>query len=127
MNYPEKYYYTEEHEWADYDEADSIVTIGITEFAQSELGDIVFLELPDTGEEVDAGDAIGTIEAVKTVADLYSPVSGIVVEVNTALEDSPELINEDPFNEGWILKVQITDSDELTELLSLEDYKGLVD
>ena len=110
MDYPKKYYYTEEHEWADFDKDQNEATIGITDFAQSELGDIVFLELPEKGEEVHAGDAMGTIEAVKTVADLFSPVTGKIAEVNPALDDSP-----------------VSDATEFDALLSLEDYKKLVD
>jgi len=125
MDFPEDLQYTEEHEWTKLDESNNTVTVGITDFAQSELGDIVFLELPDTGSDVNAGDPLGTIEAVKTVADIYAPVSGTVLELNEALSDSPELINEDPYGEGWILKIEIKDSAELKQLLSVEKYKEL--
>ncbi|MBS1271491.1 MAG: Glycine cleavage system H protein [Candidatus Marinimicrobia bacterium] len=127
MDYPENLLYTEEHEWADYNEDAGTVTIGITDFAQSELGDIVFLELPDVSEEISAGDVLGTIEAVKTVADIYSPVSGTVSGINEELEDSPELVNDDPFGDGWIVKVTVSEPAELEELLSIDEYKKLID
>lgn len=127
MSFPDDLKYTEEHEWAKYDESQGIVTIGITEFAQSELGDIVFLELPDIGSEAKAGEPMGTIEAVKTVADLYSPVTGIVSDVNEALDDAPELINDDPYGKGWILKIEVSDPQELEGLLSAEKYKTLTE
>ncbi len=127
MNIPEDLHYTEEHEWARVDEDQQIATIGITEFAQSELGDIVFLELPAAGDQVKAGKSVGTIEAVKTVADIYTPVSGEVVEVNDRLEDAPELINEEPYQEGWIIKVKMEDISDLKDLLSAADYKRLVE
>lgn len=127
MEYPDNLLYTEEHEWADYDKGAGTVTIGITDFAQSELGDIVFLELPDEGDEITAGDVLGTIEAVKTVADIYAPVSGTVTAVNESLEDSPELVNDDPFKTGWIVKLSPADPDELESLLSLAEYKKLIE
>lgn len=127
MSFPENLLYTEEHEWASVDDEKKIATIGITDFAQSELGDIVFLELPSIGDQVKEGKTIGSIEAVKTVADLYSPVSGTISEVNETLEDEPELINEDPYNKGWIVKIEMSDPSELDELLSVKEYKKIAE
>ena len=127
MSIPESLLYTEEHEWASVDDDKKIATIGITDFAQSELGDIVFLELPSVGDTVKEGKTIGSIEAVKTVADLYSPVSGTITGVNETLEDEPELINEDPYDKGWIVKIEMSDPSELDELLSVEDYKKIAE
>ncbi len=124
MSVPENLRYTKEHEWVGID--DSIATIGITDYAQGELGDIVFVELPDVGTEVRQMESFGTIEAVKTVADLYSPVSGEVVEVNSVIEETPEVMNKDPYGEGWIIKVRFSAEEELTVLLGPEDYKALI-
>jgi len=121
MNIPDNLKYTENHEWA-LIEGDT-ATIGITEYAQGELGDVVFIELPAVGTHVSKGDAIGTIEAVKTVADVYTPVSGEVVEINEALKDASELVNRDPYGAGWIAKVKISDASEINNLLTPEDYK----
>ena len=120
---PKNLLYTETHEWV-LQEGDTI-TIGITEYAQSELGDIVFLELPAVGKLVDREESFGTIEAVKTVADLLSPASGEVVEINDILETQPELINTDPYGDGWMVKLQLADQSELKELLSPQDYAEL--
>ena len=116
MNLPENLKYTDDHEWVSV--KDDVAIIGITDFAQSELGDIIFVEFPDTGMSINQKDSIGTLEAVKTVADIYSPVTGEVIEINDNLESSPELINEDPYEEGWILKIKISNKDELDGLLS---------
>jgi glycine cleavage system H protein len=124
MDIPEDIQYTEEHEWILVE--DDIAIVGITDYAQGELGDVVFVELPQTGDLVQQLEPFGTIEAVKTVADLFAPLSGEVVEVNTLLEDSPHLINEDPYGEGWIIKIKISDQVELENLLSAEDYANLV-
>lgn len=124
MNIPDNLKYTENHEWA-LIEGDT-ATIGITEYAQSELGDVVFIELPAVGTHVSKGDAIGTIEAVKTVADVYTPVSGEVVEINEAIKDASELVNKDPYGAGWIAKVKISDVSEINNLLTPEDYKKLI-
>lgn len=124
MNVPDNLKYTENHEWA-LIKGDN-ATIGITEYAQSELGDVVFIELPAVGTHVSKGDAIGTIEAVKTVADVYTPVSGEVVEINEALKDASELVNKDPYGAGWIAKVKISDASEINNLLTPEDYKELI-
>ena len=122
MNIPEDLQYTSSHEWVRI-EGDT-ATIGITDHAQDELGDIVFVELPDEGATFDAGDAFGTVESVKAVSDLYAPVGGEVVEVNSALEDAPENINEDPYGEGWIVKLHTTDE---PDLLSPEEYGKVVE
>ena len=122
MNIPEDLQYTDSHEWVRI-EGDT-ATIGITDHAQDELGDVVFVELPDEGATFDAGESFGTVESVKAVSDLYTPVGGEVVEVNSALEDAPEKINEDPYGEGWIVKLRTTDE---TELLSPEEYEKVVE
>ncbi len=124
MNVPQDLKYTKNHEWVKVD--GDIATLGITDHAQSELGDIVFVELPEEGDEFDAGDAIGTIEAVKTVADMNTPVSGEVTEVNEDLEDSSELMNKDPYGDGWIAKLKMSDDSELDDLLSAEEYKETI-
>ena len=122
MSVPEELQYTKSHEWVR-TEGDT-ATVGITDHAQEELGDIVYIELPEHGDTFDAGDSFGTVESVKAVSDLYTPVGGEVVEVNSALEDSPEKINEDPYGEGWILKLQISDEG---DLLSASDYEQLLE
>ncbi len=124
MNVPGNLKYTNNHEWALV--VGDVATIGITEYAAGELGDVVYVELPSVGDTAVKGDSIGTIEAVKTVADIYSPVSGEVVEVNEALADTSELVNKDPYGEGWIVKIKLSDPAELDGLLSSEDYKKLV-
>jgi glycine cleavage system H protein len=123
MEIPKELLYTEEHEWVLFDDTSNTATIGITDYAQSELGDIVFIELPDANDEVKQMEPFGTIEAVKAVSDLFSPVSGVIIEVNTILQDQPELINQDPYEKGWMIKVQLSDSSELKALLSPDDYK----
>lgn len=124
MNIPPNLKYTNDHEWALI--TDDIALVGITEYAQSQLGDIVYVELPQVGAIVQQGAAIGTIEAVKTVADVYSPVSGEIIAVNTALKDASELINKDPYGEGWIAKIKITNQGEINNLLSPADYQKLI-
>ncbi|MFQ6605269.1 MAG: glycine cleavage system protein GcvH [Fidelibacterota bacterium] len=123
MNIPEDLKYTKEHEWVRI-ENDSAV-IGITDFAQSELGDIIFIEYPEVGQEIQAGDPMGTIEAVKTVTDLFAPVSGIVTAVNEALEDSPDLVNTDPYNQGWMVAIKV--SSDAGDLLTAVEYQALLD
>ena len=125
MNIPNNLKYTKNHEWmlVDGDEA----VIGITDYAQSQLGDVVFIEVETIGEHLDAEEAFGTIEAVKTVSDLYMPVAGEVVEFNEQLESNPELINKDPYNEGWIIKAKIDDAGDLGELLDADGYKDLIE
>ena len=122
MNIPEDLQYTNSHEWVRI-EGDT-ATIGITDHAQDELGDVVFVELPEEGATFDAGESFGTVESVKAVSDLYTPVGGEVVEVNSALEDAPENINEDPYGEGWIVKLRTTDG---ADLLSPEEYEKVVE
>ena len=122
MNIPEDLQYTKSHEWVRI-EGDT-ATIGITDHAQDELGDVVFVELPEEGATFDAGESFGTVESVKAVSDLYTPVGGEVVEVNSALEDAPENINEDPYGEGWIVKLRTTDG---ADLLSPEEYEKVIE
>jgi glycine cleavage system H protein len=122
LNIPEDLQYTKSHEWVRI-EGDT-ATIGITDHAQDELGDVVFVELPDEGATFDAGESFGTVESVKAVSDLYAPVGGEVVEVNSTLEDAPENINEDPYGEGWIVKLRTTDE---PDLLSPEEYEKVVE
>lgn len=124
MNFPENLKYTKDHEWSRI-EGDSVV-VGITDFAQGELGDIVFVELPDVGKKLNAGESFGVAESVKTVSDLYSPLSGEVVEINTDLESKPELVNSSPYEGGWMVKIKVSDRSELEKLLSAADYKALV-
>lgn len=126
MEFPDNLRYTKEHEWIRVEEDGKTATIGITEFAQRELGDIVFVELEEEGTEVEVDDVFGTVEAVKTVSELYMPVSGTIVAINEALEDSPELVNEDPYGEGWMVKVEADDPDEFEGLLSAGEYAEMV-
>jgi glycine cleavage system H protein len=125
MNVPENLLYTEDHEWVrvEGDEA----YIGITDFAQNELGDIVFVEVETVDEELDKGDTFGTIEAVKTVSDMFMPIGGTVLEVNEALEDTPETINSDAYGDGWIIKIKIADTGELDALMDADAYKSSID
>ena len=116
--------YTKDHEWISID-GDS-ATIGITDYAQGELGDIVYVEIEALGEQLDKEEIFGSVEAVKTVSDLFLPVSGEITEMNEGLEDNPELINDDPYGEGWIIKMKISDQVELTDLLSADAYKELI-
>ena len=122
---PNNLLYTDSHEWV-LDNGDGTVTVGITDHAQEALGDVVFVELPEAGRELDAGDEFGVIESVKAASDLYSPLAGEVVEVNEALEDSPETVNDSPYGEGWILKLQLADQSDLESLMSAEAYSDLV-
>jgi glycine cleavage system H protein len=123
LNVPEELQYTRSHEWVRTE--DDTATIGITDHAQDELGDVVFVELPEVGATFDAGDSFGTIESVKAVSDLYTPVGGEVVEVNEALNDSPEKVNDDPYGDGWIIKLRV--SDEGSGFLSASDYEQFVE
>tara|TARA_A100001037_G_C14613377_1_gene398281 strand:- start:20 stop:400 length:381 start_codon:yes stop_codon:yes gene_type:complete len=125
MNIPEELKYTEEHEWVRIE--DNIAVVGITDFAQGELGDIVYLEIDTLDNQIDSNEVFGTVEAVKTVSDLFMPITGKVIEVNPSLEDKPELVNEDPYGEGWIIKVNITEESQIDSLLSPSDYKNLID
>ncbi len=124
MNVPKNLKYTRDHEWILVE--DDIVTIGITDHAQGELGDIIFIELPEEGDTFEKGESIGTIEAVKTVADLFTPVSGEIIEINEDLEDASEKINNDAFGEGWIVKIKLSTSSELDELLTAEEYEKVI-
>ena len=124
MNIPKDLKYSAEHEWVKVD--GDIAYIGITDFAQSELGDIVFVEFPEVGDTFSIGDVFGTVEAVKTVADLFAPISGEIIEINDSLGNKPESINVDAYNNGWIVKVRIGNSEELENLLDHESYKGLL-
>jgi glycine cleavage system H protein len=124
MNVPENLFYTKEHEWVSVD--GDIATVGITDFAQKELGDIVFVEVETLDEELDIEESFGTIEAVKTVSDMFMPVGGTVTELNEALEAEPETINKDPFGEGWIIKIKMSDASQVDGLLSAEAYKELI-
>jgi glycine cleavage system H protein len=122
LSIPDDLQYTKSHEWVRAE--DSTVTIGITDHAQEELGDVVFVELPDVGVTIGAGDSFGTVESVKAVSDLYTPVGGEVVEVNSSLEDAPEKINDDPYGEGWIVKLSTSEE---ADLLSPEEYGKVVE
>ena len=121
MNIPEKLMYTQDHEWVKVE--DGVGTIGITDYAQGELGDVVFVDIPADISEVSSGDTFGSIEAVKTVSDLFAPVSGNIKEVNSKLEDEPELINSDPYGEGWIVKIELSDESQVKELMDSAAYK----
>ena len=123
MNYPNNLKYTEDHEWIKVDGTSA--TVGITEFAASELGDIVFIEIETQGETLSKSDTFGTIEAVKTVSDLFMPASGEIIEVNPALADTPEIVNKDPYGEGWLIKIKLSDTSELNDLLSADAYKEI--
>ena len=124
MDITDSLLYTNDHEWIKIKESKAI--IGITDFAQSELGDIVFIEFPDERDTFQKGDTIGTIEAVKTVADLYAPISGKILELNLELDDNVELINSDPFGKGWLIKIELSNPDETFDLLSAEAYRSLI-
>ena len=124
MNTPAELKYTKDHEWVKFE--DNIATIGITDFAQSELGDIVFVDVDTVDDDLAAGDVFGSVEAVKTVSDLFLPIDGTVIEFNEKLEDEPELLNSDPYGDGWIIKLQVKDGADLSSLLSAEDYQAIV-
>jgi glycine cleavage system H protein len=121
---PSELKYSKEHEWVKVD--GDVVTIGITDFAQSELGDIVFVELPEEGDELTSGDSFGSVESVKTVSELYAPLSGKVVEVNDELEDSPEYVNESSYDKAWMVKVELTDKSQLDDLLDADAYSEMI-
>lgn len=121
MNIPDDLKYTKEHEWIR-DNGDGTATVGVTDFAQGELGDIVFVELEDVGFEFDKDESFGTVEAVKTVSELFAPVSGEISAVNEQLEDQPELVNDDPYGDGWMVKITMADAEELKELMSADEY-----
>lgn len=124
MNIPQNLWYTKDHEWARLD--GDVVYVGITDYAQGELGEIVFVDVDTEGESLDAEEVFGSIEAVKTVSDLMLPIKGEILELNADLEDAPELVNSDPYGAGWIVKLKPANAEDLESLLSPEDYKGLI-
>ena len=124
MEFPEEFKYTEEHEWTLIE--DDVVTVGITDFAQDSLGDVVFVELPEVGVQVTAGKAFGVVESVKAVSDIYAPVSGEVVEINEELPDAPETINTSPYEDGWMIKIRMSDPAEAEDLMDVDAYQQFV-
>ena len=124
MNIPDKLKYTNDHEWVKID--GEIAIVGITDFAQSELGDIVYVEINTIGDIVEKDSVFGTVEAVKTVSDLFMPITGEILEVNSALEESPEIINNEPYKSGWIIKIRIEDIDQINQLLDSDAYKNII-
>jgi len=124
MNTPSELKYTKDHEWIKI--SDGIATVGVTEFAQSELGDIVYVDVDTIDETLAKDEVFGSVEAVKTVSDLFMPLSGEVIEFNEGLEDSPESVNSDPYGEGWMIKIKISDPSEIDSLLSADDYKEII-
>ena len=122
MNIPKELKYTKDHEWLSLD--GEVATVGVTDFAQSELGDIVYVEVETLDETLEKEEVFGTVEAVKTVSDLFMPISGEVIEFNEKLETNPEVVNEDPYGEGWMIKIRVSDENELNELLSSDEYEG---
>jgi len=124
MNFPANLHYTKDHEWIKLD--GNIATIGITDFAQKELGDIVFVEVETVGKALGAGDVFGTVEAVKTVSDLFLPVSGTITELNPALNNSPELVNNDPYGEGWMIKMKVDNPADVENLMTAQAYESIV-
>ncbi len=124
MNVPSNLKYTSEHEWIRIE--GNVGTVGITDYAQSELGEIVFVEIETIDETIASGEVFGSVEAIKTVSELFMPVDGTVLEMNKALEDAPELVNDDPYNEGWMVKISISDASQIEKLLSPEQYEALI-
>lgn len=125
MEHPKELKYTSEHEWLR-DNQDGTATIGITDFAQSELGDIVFVDLEEEEFEFEKDDVFGTVEAVKTVSELFAPVTGKILEINDELEDEPELVNTDPYGKGWMVKIELSDSSELENMMSADEYQDII-
>ena len=121
---PEEFYYSKDHEWAQVDE--NIVTVGITQFAQEQLGEVVYVELPEEGSKVNQGESFGVVESVKAASDLYSPISGTVIEVNSALLDDPTALNDDSMNNGWLVRIEMDTEKELANLIRVADYKKLI-
>lgn len=121
---PEENYYTKDHEWAQVDE--NVVTVGITEYAQDSLGEIVYVELPEEGQKVTQGESFGVVESVKAVSDLIAPVSGTVLEVNTSMMDNPGTLNDDPMNDGWLIRIEMDTEKELANLMRAPEYKKLI-
>ena len=124
MNFPEDLKFSKEHEWVRI--SGNIATIGVSDYAQDQLGEVVFIELPDEGEEFEKDDAFGVIESVKSVNDIYAPLTGRIVDVNDPVVDSPEIVNEDPYGEGWLVKIELSDPKELGELMSAKDYEAYI-
>ncbi|HIC38328.1 MAG TPA: glycine cleavage system protein GcvH [Candidatus Marinimicrobia bacterium] len=124
MNIPSNLKYTSDHEWVSME--DGVATIGVTDFAQSELGDIVFVEFPEVGDSFEIGETFGTIEAVKTVADLFMPVNGEIVAINEELDVDPAKVNSDPYGDGWLVKIKLSNSDEGDELMSFTSYEEMI-
>lgn len=122
---PEEFYYTKDHEWAQVDE--NIVTVGVTDYAQDALGEIVYVELPEEGQKVNQNEKFGVVESVKSVSELYSPVSGTVIEINTTLNDNPGVMNDDPMNEGWLIRIEMDTEKELAALMKAPDYRKLTE
>ncbi len=127
MEFPQQLRYTEDHEWVEYDPKTKIAKIGITEYAQEKLGDVVHVELPREGLDVKAAESFGSVESVKAVSDIYTPVGGKVIEINTSLEDSPELVNEDPYGEAWMITVQVSDEGSFSKLMTATQYEEFVE
>jgi glycine cleavage system H protein len=125
MDYPQGLKYSREHEWVKVE--GNFALVGITDHAQSELGDVVYVELPEVGSELEANSTFGVVESVKAVSDLFAPVTGTVTEVNQQLNDEPELVNSDPFEEGWMLRIEMSDTSEIDALLELDDYKAYIE
>lgn len=125
MSYPSDLKYTKEHEWIR-DNGDGTATVGVTDFAQSELGDIVFVEIEPEGFEFEQDEVFGTVEAVKTVSDLFAPVSGEIAEINDRLESEPELVNDDPYGEGWMVKIKVSDPSEFDDLMDADEYQEII-
>ena len=125
MNIPKELKYTEEHEWIRID--GNTATIGITDFAQGELGDIVYIDIDSIGNDLDCNEIFGTVEAAKTVSDLFMPIKGKVLEINSDIESTPEIVNEDPYGKGWIIKIEIPEDQDISNLLSDEEYRNMID
>ncbi len=125
MDFPDELKYTEEHEWVLVE--DDIVTIGITDFAQEQLGDVVFVELPEVGDDLEMGKSFGVVESVKAVSDIYAPVSGEVVEINDELPNEPEIINSSPYDDGWLVRLKLTDPGELDDLMDADAYQEFIE
>src|SRR4051812_18832353 len=121
---PEDFYYSKDHEWAQVDE--NIVTIGVTEYAQEQLGEVVYVELPEEGAKVNQGESFGVVESVKAASDLYAPVSGTVIEVNTTLLEDPSSLNDDPMNDGWLIRIEMDSEKELANLVRVADYRKMI-
>ena len=126
MTFPEDLYYTKDHEWLRVDDYGRTAAIGVTDFAQAELGDIVFIEIEPVGTELESASVFGTVEAVKTVSDLFAPVAGTLVEINEELDSAPESVNEDPYGRGWMVKIEMNNPADVESLLKAADYKDIV-